>query len=88
MFHRKASRTRGLALVAMLALKIVHALRRRIRDLDLTAAEAIERLAGVRLVTVAAPELGLWRLPQRWPPAVEELHAALPPLPAPRLSPT
>lgn len=85
-FHRKASRTRGLAVVAMLALKIVRALRRHVEPLSMSVPDALERLAGVRLVTLADPELGLWRLPSRWPAPVQTLLDALPKLPAPSLS--
>lgn len=86
-FHRKATRTRGLAVVAMLALKIVREFRRRLAPLDLSVEEALHRLATVRLVTMAAPELNLWRLPKRWPAPVQELLDALPRLTPPLLSP-
>lgn len=85
-YHRKATRTRGLAIVALLALKIVRALRRRLEPLGMSVPDALERLAGVRLVTLADPSLGLWRLPTRWPAAVQELLDVLPKLPAPKLS--
>jgi len=85
-FHRKASRTRGLAIVAMLALKIVRELRRHVAPLGLTAEDALDRLQAVRLVTLADPALGLWRLPTRWPLVVQELLDVLPALTAPRLS--
>lgn len=85
-FHRKASRTRGLAVVAMLALKIVRALRKKLEPIGLSVPDALERLASVRLVTLADPALGLWRLPTRWPEPVTLLLEALPPLPPPKLS--
>jgi transposase len=85
-FLRKADRTRGHALVAMLALKLARALERRIKPLGLTVAEALDRLDGVRLVSLGAPEHGLWRLPTRWDAPQRELLAALPTLPAPVLS--
>lgn len=85
-FHRKATRTRAIALVAMLALKIVRALRVHLAPTGLDVETALDRLAGVRLVTLADPALGLWRLPTRWPPLVQGLLDALPSLPTPRLS--
>ncbi len=85
-FHRKASRTRGLAVVAMLALKIVRALRKQLKPLAMSVPDAIERLAGVRLITLADPELALWRLPSRWPQPVQQLLDVLPRLPTPTLS--
>lgn len=85
-FLRKAGRTRGHALVAMLALKLTRALERRVKPLGLTVAEALDRLDGVRLVSLGAPEHGLWRLPTRWDAPQRELLAALPALPAPVLS--
>jgi hypothetical protein len=86
-FLRKAGRTRAHAFVAMLALKVARALERRIRPLGLTARDALDRLDGVRLVTLADPELGLWRLPSRWDTPQRDILAVLPPLPAPLLSP-
>lgn len=85
-FLRKAGRTRGHALVSMLALKLTRALERRIRPLGLTVRDALDRLDGVRLVTLAEPSLGLWRLPTRWDAPQREVLAVLPPLPAPLLS--
>lgn len=85
-FHRKATRTRGLAVVAMLALKVVRALRRHLAPLGLSVQDALDRLAGVRLVTLADPALGLWRLPNRWPPQIKALLEVLPTLPVPALS--
>lgn len=86
-FLRKAGRTRGHALVAMLALKLTRALERRTAPLGLTTKDVLDRLDGVRLVTLADPELGLWRLPSRWDAPQREVLAVLPPLPSPLLSP-
>jgi transposase len=86
LFLRKASRTRGHALVSMLALKLVRALTRRIQPLGLTVQDALARLDGVRLVTLADPKLGLWRLPSRWDEPQRQVLSVLPPLPPPMLS--
>jgi transposase len=86
LFVRKANRTRGHALVCMLALKLARELERRLKPLGLSVPEALERLRGVRLVSLAAPELGLWRLPTRWDKPQQEVLAVLPPLPTPLLS--
>jgi len=85
-FVRKATRTRGHVLVTMLALKLVRALERRVQPLGLTCQDALDRLDGVRLVTLADPALGLWRLPTKWAAPQQEVLAVLPQLPAPRLS--
>jgi len=85
-FVRKATRTRGHVLVTMLALKLARALERRVHPLGLTCQDALDRLEGVRLVTLADPALGLWRLPTKWAAPQQEVLAALPQLPAPRLS--
>lgn len=85
-FLRKAERTRAHAFVTMLALKLVRALESRVKDLGITAQDALDRLAGVRLVTFAEPELGLWRLPGRYAAPQQEILDRLPPLPAPMLS--
>lgn len=86
LFLRKASRTRGHALVSMLALKLVRELRRRVQPLGLTVSEAMDRLEAVRLVSLADPKLGLWRLPTRWDKPQQEVLKVLPPLPTPVLS--
>lgn len=86
LFLRKASRTRGHALVSMLALKLVRELRRRVQPLGLTVGDALERLEAVRLVSLVDPKLGLWRLPSRWDKPQQEVLTVLPPLPAPLLS--
>lgn len=85
-FVRKATRTRGHALVTMLALKLARALARRVQPLGLTCQDALDRLDGVRLVTLADPVLGLWRLPTKWIKPQQEVLSVLPKLPAPRLS--
>ena len=84
LYLRKATRTRAHALVTMLALKITRALERRVRSLGLTCEDALERLAAVRLVSLADPKLGLWRLPRKWVGPEAAVLAVLPPLPAPR----
>jgi hypothetical protein len=85
-FLRKATRTRGHAFVTMLALKVLRALEARVAGLNLTAQDALDRLAGVRLVTFADPSLGLWRLPVKYAAPQQEILERLPPLPAPKLS--
>ncbi|MBV5336236.1 transposase, partial [bacterium] len=85
-FLRKAERTAGHALVTMLALKLVRALDRRVAPLGLTVADAVGRLEGVRLVGLGAPALALWRLPDAYAAAQQEILAVLPALPAPKLS--
>jgi len=85
-FLRKANRTRAHAVITMLALKVARELRRRVTPLGLTCKDALDRLQAVRLVTLADPSLGLWRLPTRWQPEQQEVLAVLPPLPPPLLS--
>ena len=85
-FLRKAGRTRAHALVAMLALKLTRALEARVRPLGLSVPEALDQLDAVRLVAMGDAATPLWRLPTRWPEPQRTLLAALPPLPAPRLS--
>jgi hypothetical protein len=85
-FLRKAERTRGHALVSLLALKLARELERRVAPLGLTVDDAVERLKGVRLVCLGEPELGLWRLADSYPVAQTEVLAVLPKLPAPVLS--
>ena len=87
-YVRKATRTRGHVFVTMLALKIVRYLEQAVRPLGIDVPEAIERLQGIRLVTLADPALGLWRLPSRWLPEQKELLDVLPTLPPPLLSRT
>ena len=86
LFLRKAGRTRAHAFVAMLALRLVRALERRVAPLDLTVQDALDRLAGVRLVSMADPALGLWRLPARFHEPVQKILHVLPALPVPMLS--
>ena len=85
-FLRTATRTRGHALVSLLALKLARELDRRMAPLGLTVADAVARLAGVRLVCLGEPELNLWRLADSYPAAQTEVLAALPKLAAPLLS--
>ncbi|MFH1809581.1 MAG: IS1634 family transposase [Pseudomonadota bacterium] len=85
-FLRKANRTRAHAFVTMLALKLSRELERRVAPLGLTCEDALDRLTGVRLVTLADPALGLWRLPTRWSATQQEVLEVLPRLPPPRLS--
>ncbi len=86
-FLRKANRTRAHALVSMLALKLARELERRVHPLGLTVQDALDRLDGVRLISVADPMLGVWRLPTRWDRPQAEVLGVLPTLPAPMLSP-
>ena len=85
-FLRKAERTRGHALVSLLALKLARELDRRVAPLGLTVKDAVERLEGVRLVRLGEAGMGLWRLADEYPAAQTEVLAALPKLPAPMLS--
>jgi hypothetical protein len=85
-FVRKAVRTRGHAVVSLLALKLARELDRRVAPLGLTVEEALERLAGVRLVRLGKTDWGLWRLADRYPEAQEEILSVLPKLSAPLLS--
>ena len=86
-FLRKEGRTRGHALVSLLALKLARELDRRLAPLGLTVEDGLERLKAVRLVRLGnGPELELWRLPASYPPAQTEVLAALPKLNPPMLS--
>jgi hypothetical protein len=85
-FVRKATRTRGHALVSLLALKLARELDRRVVPLGLTVEDALERLGGVRLIRLGDAELGLWRLADSYPAAQQEVLNILPQLPAPMLS--
>jgi hypothetical protein len=85
-FVRKAQRTRGHALVSLLALKLARELDRRVAPLGLTAEEAVERLSGVRLIRLGDAQLGWWRLADSYPEAQQEVLKVLPRLPAPLLS--
>lgn len=85
-FLRKANRTRGHAVVSLLALKLARELERRVAPLGLTVEDVIERLKGVRLVCLGDPDLELWRLADGYPAAQTEVLAVLPKLAAPMLS--
>jgi hypothetical protein len=85
-FLRKAERTRGHALVSLLALKLARELERRVAPLGLTVDDAVERMKGVRLVCLGEPGLALWRLADSYPAAQTDVLAVLPKLPAPVLS--
>jgi hypothetical protein len=85
-FLRRADRTRGHALVSLLALKLARALDRRVAPLGLTVDDAVERLKGVRLVCLGDVKLGLWRLAESYPAAQREVLGVLPKLAAPVLS--
>ena len=85
-FLRKAERTRGHALVSLLALKLARELERRVAPLGLTVDDAVERLKGLRLVCLGEPGLGWWRLADSYPAAQTQVLAVLPKLPAPVLS--
>jgi hypothetical protein len=85
-FLRKADRTRGHALVSLLALKLARELERRVAPLGLTVDDALERLKAVRLVCLGDTDLGLWRLADSYPAAQTEVLGVLPKLAAPVLS--
>ena len=85
-FLRKAERTRGHAVVSLLALKLARELERRVAPLGLTVNDAVERLKGVRLVCLGDAGLGLWRLADSYPAAQTEVLGVLPKLGAPVLS--
>jgi transposase len=85
-FLRKEERTRGHALVCLLALKLARELDRRLAPLGLTVQDGLERLKAVRLVRLGNTELELWRLPTSYPRAQSEILEALPKLKPPMLS--
>lgn len=85
-FLRKEGRTRGHALVSLLALKLARELDRRMAPLGLTVEDGIERLKGVRLIRLGEGATGLWRLPTSYPEAQTQVLNALPKLKAPLLS--
>ena len=85
-FLRKEGRTRGHALVCLLALKLARELDRRLAPLGLTVQDGLERLKAVRLVRLGDSEMNLWRLPTSYPAAQTEVLAALPKLKPPMLS--
>ena len=71
-FLRKEGRTRGHALVCLLALKLARELDRRLAPLGLTVEDGLERLKAVRLVRLGNSEVELWRLPTSYPRAQSE----------------
>jgi transposase len=85
-FLRKEERTRGHAVVCLLALKLARELDRRLAPLGLTVEDGLERLKAVRLVRLGDTEPALWRLPTSYPAAQTEVLEALPKLQAPLLS--
>jgi transposase len=85
-FLRKEGRTRGHALVCLLALKLARALDRRLAPLGLTVQDGLERLKAVRLVRLGNDEVELWRLPTSYPQAQSEILEVLPKLKPPMLS--
>ncbi|MGH7336437.1 MAG: IS1634 family transposase [Myxococcota bacterium] len=85
-YLRKANRTRAHALVAMLALRVLRLLESRVGPLGITARDALDRLQGIRVVTLTDPSLGLWQLPARFTPTQQEVLDCLPPLPPPLLA--
>jgi hypothetical protein len=85
-FLRKENRTRGHALVSLLALKLARELDRRLAPLGLTVQDGLERLKAVRLVRLGNSEVELWRLPTSYPEAQSQVLEALPKLKAPMLS--
>jgi hypothetical protein len=85
-FLRQEGRTRGHALVSLLALKLERELDRRLAPLGLTVEDGLERLNAVRLVRLGDSEMELWRLPTSYPVAQSEVLEVLPKLKAPMLS--
>jgi transposase len=85
-FLRKEGRTRGHALVCLLALKLARELDRRLAPLGLTVEDGLERLKAVRLVRLGNSQVELWRLPSSYPQAQSEILEALPKLKPPMLS--
>jgi len=85
-FLRRADRTRGHAVVSLLALKLARELERRVAPLGLTVEDAVARLEGVQLVCLGDASLGLWRLADSYPAAQTEVLGVLPKLGAPVLS--
>jgi transposase len=85
-FLRKEGRTRGHALVCLLALKLARELDRRLAPLGLTVQDGLERLKAIRLVRLGDNEMNLWRLPTSYPAAQTEVLEVLPKLKPPMLS--
>jgi transposase len=84
-FLRKEKRTRGHALVTMLALKLAREIDRRVAPLGLTVEDAMTRLRGVNLVCLGDRQQGLWRLADSYPVAQTEVLGVFPKIPAPLL---
>ncbi len=85
-YVRKENRTRGHAVVTMLALKMAREMDRRVAPLGLTVEDAIERLKQVTLICLGDPGCGWWRLADSYPAAQMEVLGVLPKIPAPMLS--
>lgn len=85
-YLRKEERTRGHAVVAMLALKLAREIDRRVAPLGLTVEDAMTRLQEVTLVCLGDPKQGLWRLADSYPAAQTEVLGVFPKIPAPLLS--
>lgn len=85
-FLRKEERTRGHAVVALLALKLAREIDRRVAPLGLTVEDAMTRLQGVTLVCMGDPKEKLWRLADSYPSAQTEVLGVFPKIPAPLLS--
>lgn len=85
-YLQKEERTRGHAVVSLLALKLGRELERRVAPLGLTVTDAVDRLRGVTLVCLGDRELGLWHLAGSYPLAQTEVLGVLPKIPAPLLS--
>lgn len=83
---RKATRTRGHAMVSLLALKLARELDGRMAPLGLTLENALGRLEGVRLVSLEVGEQKPWRLADSYPAAQQEVLAKLPKLPSPMMT--
>ena len=85
-YLRKEERTRGHAVVAMLALKLAREIDRRVAPLGLTVEDAMERLKAVGLVCLGDPKERLWRLADSYPEAQTEVLQVFPKIAAPLLS--
>jgi hypothetical protein len=85
-YLRKAARTEGHALVTMLALKLVRRLDSLAAPLGLTVDDLLDRLGAIRLPGIGPPGLELWRLPDSFLPAQQQILDILPPLPSSSLS--
>ncbi len=85
-YLRKEERTRGHAVVAMLALKLAREIDRRVAPLGLTVEDAMERLKAVCLVCLGDPKEELWHLADSYPEAQTEVLQVFPKIAAPMLS--